>query len=357
MSENYSLRNLSPTMLQFICCIGMAFLISANGAEPSSKPSKVVRATDPSSVKLWNPDSQRVSKLLNAAMLQYTDTKDIASAWQKFVKPTDRVGIKIYTAPGPVMSTRKAVIETVLDGLESAGVTREHMVIFDRYSIQMEAAGFTLGKRKDGVMVTATVPNHGFDSEQGISFSEPGKLIWGDLEFKENVPDSEDQLSSKSYFSKILTREVDKIINIGVLMEDQGLGVYGCQLNSSLSLIDNSRRLQRPHFSRDESLAELFAHPMIQKKCVLHILDGLVGQFAAGPTFDPHYCWAHQTIYVSRDAVALDSLALQAIKEQRPKLEVPSLKDQASYLEAASVAELGICDLSKIEIQEIKASP
>lgn len=326
--------------------------MTATNAPPSRV--RVIKATDLQAMRLLEPEPRRIQKLFHAALLRYSGASDAAFAWKKVLTPADRVGIKIQTSPGPIMSTRLALVDAVISSLEKAGVRRDRIVVFDRYAPQMELAGYSIGRRSDGVILDASVPDRGYDMDHFVDLPIPGQLIWGDLEFRKDRPEKEEQISTKSYFSKILTEKVDKVINIAVPMADPQVGLYGCQLSASLSLVDNYRRFYRPSILREDSLTELFSNPLIQKKCVLHILDALIVQYAGGPSFDPSYCWPLQTIYLSRDAVALDSLALQQINQQRPRLEIAPLKEQVTYIQAAAKAGLGIEDISQIDIVEVR---
>ena len=345
--------------LLFLACLNLSTL-AADSPPPRAR---VSRGMDPQVIRLFMPDSKRVHKLFNATFLHFTRSHDISSAWKKIVLPTDRVGIKINTQPGIIMSSRSSVVEAVIDGLESAGISRNHIIIFDRYAHQMAVAGYPVGQRPDQVTTIATTPNAGYDPTPSLDFPIPGKLIWGDLQFKQKSQktskshhdetlDDSDQLSTESHFSKIITQQVDKIINIGVPITDPDFGIYGCELNVTLPFIDNFRRLQHPSFAREDSITSIFSSPIIQKKCVLHILDALIAQFAGGPSFDPNYCWTPKAIYISRDAVALDSLALQLINQQRPNAELAPIKDQTAYLQTAADRELGVADLSHIDVQD-----
>ena len=353
--------HLSGLSLLSIFLLSGVFSILAN--DPPSSRARVVHAIDSQAVRLLTPDPNRVRKLFNAALLQFTNCQDTGAAWKKIISPTNHIGIKINTLPGPIMSSRLSLVETIIDGLESAGVARKHIIIFDRYALHMETAGYPIGQRPDGVTITATVPHVGYDPTIPLDFPIPGKLVWGDLEFKrkgqqepldhETSPNDNDQLSAKSYLSKILTQQVDKVINIGIPTTDHRLGIYGCELNITLALIDNFRRLQQPSFAREDSITTILSNPIIQKKCVLHILDALIAQYAGGPRFDPNYCWSPKSIYISRDAVALDAIALQLINKQRPSAELAPIQDQAAYIQTAASNGLGVADLSHIDIEDV----
>ncbi len=352
MSDFPKIHN--PSHIKISSLLLLYLIVTWAISSPTENRVRVVCASDPQLVHLFVPDADRVCKLFNKAFIQYMNCGTTAEAWKKLVLPTDRVGIKIHTLPGSVMSTRMVLVECVIDGLEQAGVSREHIIVFDRYAPQMEMAGYCTGVRSDGVQIMATVPSAGYDPDQSIDSSLPGKLVWGDYEFKKDPSEKENQISTKSYYSRILTQQIDKMINLAVPMADPDLGFYGCQLSASLSLVDNFRRFHKPSFTREDSIVEIFSNATLQKKCVLHVLDSLIVQFAGGPSFEPQYCWPHQTIYISQDAVALDTLMLQQINQRRPKMELPEIKNEVAYLKATAEAGLGVGDLSRIEVVDVK---
>ncbi len=352
MTESVSRRNLWTFWALFLCLAG-GFPGTMSANTPTTSRTSVVRATDTRILTLFMADSVRVRHLFQSAFAAYSGSKDPAVAWIKWIKKSDRIGIKINTAPGPVMSTRPALVEAVIESLKSAGIPSNHIIVFDRYSWQMESAGYHMGTRDDGVRFDAAVPSGGYQAESVIDLPIPGQLIWGDFEFRKQKDDREDQISTHSYFNKIFTDQIDKMIDIGVPMNDPDLGLYGCMLNSSLSLIDNFRRLQRSSFTREDSLASLFGRESIRKKTFLHIMDGILAQFGGGPGFDPNFCWPLQTIYLSQDAIALDTLVLEQINAQRPKAELPPIQSQVEYLKTAADLGLGVQDKSQMEITDV----
>ncbi|MCC7519356.1 MAG: DUF362 domain-containing protein [Verrucomicrobiae bacterium] len=313
----------------------------------------VVRARDEHTVRLFKVDAARTARLVNAAVARLAGEKEPGAAWRRFVSPGDRVGIKILTSPGPVMSTRREVVDAVIEGLRAAGVSPSQVIVFDRDESQMEAAGYRMGRRADGATVTATLPERGYDPAVAVDLVPPGKLIWGDCEFRKEGTAETDQVSSLSHFSQIVTKDVDRLIGIAPLMSDARLGLYGCRLNSSLGVVDNFRRLLRATPVREDSLTDLFGSEILKKKCVLHLLDGLIGQFAGGPAFDPSVCWPHQAIYAGRDPLALDRLALHEINLRRPEAKIEPAELKAPYLDAAAEAGLGVADPKRITLIEV----
>ena len=52
--------------------------------------------------------------------------------------------------------------------------------------------------------------------------------------------------------------------------------------------------------------------------------------------------------------MAIDTLAVRWVNEQRPRIRIAPIKDEVSYLEAASEAGLGVSDPGQIQVQDVK---
>ena len=132
-----------------------------------------------------------------------------------------------------------------------------------------------------------------------------------------------------------------KIINVPVLSDERSCGVAGAIYNASIPNVDNWRRFMQTEGQISSSPAEVFADERIGPKCVLHIMDGLVAQYAGGPAFAPNYAFAHQTIYASKDPVALDSVALRELDGWRVPAKLPPLAKRGAWLADAAAMGLG----------------
>src|SRR5213078_2786544 len=82
-------------------------------------------------------------------------------------------------------------------------------------------------------------------------------------------------------------------------------GIAGCLYNVTIPNIDNWRRFSQGSRFGAESLAEIYSNPLIAKKVVFNLMDGLVAQYAGGPPSQPNYAVHHATLYASKDPVAL----------------------------------------------------
>src|SRR5438046_9261921 len=93
--------------------------------------------------------------------------------------------------------------------------------------------------------------------------------------------------SSVSHLSKIVANEVTKIINVPVMSVSETNGIAGCIYNMTIPNIDNWRRFAQGSRFGAESLAEIYANPLISKKVVFNLMDGLIAQYAGGPQAQP----------------------------------------------------------------------
>src|SRR5437660_2359984 len=159
--------------------------------------------------------------------------------------------------------------------------------------------------------------------------------------------------SGLSHFSKILSTEVTKIINVPVMSSSETNGIAGCFYNVTIPNIDNWRRFaQGPRFGA-ESLAEIYANPLVARKVVFNLMDGLIAQYAGGPQSQPNYAIHHATLYASKDPVALDAIALKRLEQWRVRASLPVIGHMADYVGFASALGLGNAAASRIEIKNI----
>lgn len=350
------LRPLSAFAAAIFC---LSLPIRAAEAVIAPPPSaKIFVAHDDLAIAQYEEDPARTRRMVDALVVAVTQQPDVARAWRSLVAPMDRVGIKVATAGGRYFSSHRGVVTAIVAGMESAGVPRSRMVIWDRNAAQLRTAGFTVDRM--GVEVRAIDPPRGLD--RAAKFTSPvlGKLIWGDLLFDEKRGKAgrraveEDQLSSTSHLAAIF-RDVTKIVNVPVLGDEAGCGVAGALYNATIPAVDNWRRFTQP--AGAAGIAELYADERIGPKVVLHVMDGLLAQYAGGPGFQPNYAFAHDTLYASRDPVALDAHALRLIDRWRANSKLPPVGKNGEWLETASQMGLGAFDENRIELRPVTPLP
>src|SRR5207247_312264 len=185
-----------------------------------------------------------------------------------------------------------------------------------------------------------------------------GKLVWGDFDYvgdvgKMTVLSDTENTSNLSHFSKILSTGVTKVINVTVMSISETNGIAGCIYNMTIPNIDNWRRFARGSRFGAESLAEIYANPIIAKKVVFNLMDGLIAQYAGGPQPQPNYAIHHATLYASKDPVALDAVALKYFEQWRARTGLPAIGPLAAYVGYASQVGLGHSAQNRIEFTSV----
>ena len=117
-----------------------------------------------------------------------------------------------------------------------------------------------------------------------------------------------------SYFTKIVTREVDKIINIPIL-KNAGGSITNAMKNLAFGSVSNTGRLHAKLWN--DTCAEVCAFAPLRDKVVLNICDGLRGCFNGGPGANPQFICNYNSLLVSTDPVAMDRIGYDIIAEKR----------------------------------------
>ncbi|MEP6937642.1 MAG: DUF362 domain-containing protein [Chthoniobacterales bacterium] len=298
--------------------------------------------------------------MVDRLLLAVTGQSDIAKAWGSLVSPKDRVGIKISAAGGELFATHRPIVDAIADGLAAVGVPRSSIVVWDRSVRGALEAGYE--SRGNRYQLLSASPRDGYDPKAIFSAPIMGNLIWGDLEYKSNggqtplLSDTENT-SNESHFSRILSSNVTKVINVPVMSDSATNGVAGCLYNMTIPNIDNWRRFNQSAGGRAafgaSGLVEMYADPMITNKVVLNIMDGLIAQYAGGPQAAPNFAIHFATLFASKDPVAIDTLALRQLEQWRRNAKLPPIGEIAAHVEIAGKAGLGNADPERIEVRKV----
>jgi uncharacterized protein (DUF362 family) len=318
------------------------WLCACGHAEETNSPlilavkSRVVLVRDAGVVSGFKVDDAKVRALVVAGITALTGGGDEAAVWRHFASSNDVVGIKINTQFGPLQSTRRAVVETIVHGLRAAGVSATNIYVFDRDPLQMRAAGYGRVGVTNLVQEVSIIDGTGWDPKVYFENALAGKLIWGDLLFGKEEP-----LSKRSHLPKLVTETITKLINVPVY-------------NLSFGMVDNTRRFESLGQNGDPMIAQICAMPQVRRKLVLNIMDGLVAGYAGGPGFKPQYSWNYGALYFSVDPVAVDSLCVEALDAKRREAKVPLIGPRATHIATAGHLGLGQSGRANIDLSEVK---
>jgi Domain of unknown function (DUF362) len=323
---------------------------------PSPRPSIVYVIHNPDAIHDYETNPRVVRAMVDRLVLAATGQPDVGKAWASLVSPQDKIGIKISAAGGELFTTHHAVVNAIVDGLVAAGHPRQSIIVWDRSLEGIKDAGYQ--PAADGYRLKAIAPRSGYDPKAVFSAPMLGKLVWGDLDYRSDkgkmplLSDSENT-SSISHFSRIVSSEVTKIINVPVMSNSTTNGIAGCLYNVTIPNIDNWRRFAQGLGFGADSVAEIYSNPLIAKKVVFNLMDGLVAQYAGGPESQPNFALHYATLYASRDPVALDAVAIKHLNEWRKNAKIAPIGDLASYVQVASQLGLGNSDTKRIEIRDV----
>jgi uncharacterized protein (DUF362 family) len=339
--------------LVLFCAVTCSVL--AETPQPAPTPSIVYTVHNPASIKDYKTNSRVVHEMVNRLVLAATGQSDVTKAWASLVSPSDRIGIKISAAGGELFTTHHAVVNAIVDGLVAAGHSRSSIIVWDRSLGGIKEAGYRAGI--DGYQLEAIMPRDGYDAKAVLTAPLTGQLIWGDLDYlgdARKMLSNIENTSNVSHFSKILSSEVSKIINVPVMSISETNGIAGCIYNMTIPNVDNWRRFAQGSRFGEDSLAEIYANPLIAKKVVFNLMDGLIAQYAGGPQSQPNYAMHHATLYASRDPVALDTIALKRLEEWRARASLPKIGRLAAYVDFATQLRLGNSAPNRIEVRNIE---
>jgi hypothetical protein len=314
-----------------------------------SASSRIVVVSDEKATDTFNSSPDRVGSMVEKGLIAFTEKASLKEAMGTFVNPGDRIGVKVYSEPGKISGTRVSVVEPVIRGLLEAGIAASEILVWDWRLVDLENAGYGSLTAKFGVRLRGAMES-GFDPEAAYENEIVGQLVWGDHEY-----DPEElSTSRKSYLSKLVTQEIDKIINIAPLMNNHYAGVSGLLWSLAMGSADNTIRFQREAARLAVAVPELNAMEQLGDRVVLNIVDGLLCQYQGQRSGLLHYSTALNQIRIGRDPVALDVMSLETLERQR---EVVGLESNAfvgrELFENAELLEIGVSDSSRFEIVQV----
>ncbi len=303
------------------------------GTEPSQR-SRVIHTNSPNAFDLQSGQAnyQVVKTMVQTGICHITGELDSTQAWQRLVGPGDRVGIKINCLGRPAFVNSTTLLRVVKEELLAAGVAAQNIIVFDRYTSHLTGGGFTIGQQPDGTWVQATDGSGpGYDNNVTQSFQPASGGS------QESAP-----------LSKIVTQQITKLINVPILKNHGGAGVTLALKNYAFGCFQHTGSAHDNNC--DPYIPAMCSNPVIRSKTVLTILDGLKGQYEAGPGGNPQFQWAQNSILMSTDMVAIDFLGAGLINQARQNNgKDPISNSKISHIFTAARMGLGRADEAQIE--------
>ena len=324
---------------------------------PGKYPGRIVKIDNPDSVVDNEIIEAEAYKMLEKGMLNLTGEKKLKKAWLQFVSPGEKIGLKVNPVAGKQLSTSHAVTKSVIKQLVLSGIKKEDIVIFDRREFQLNEVGYN-EENYPGIRVVGTEQQDkdgSYYGQDGILYGE--KMIDKDWYYWAEVEGEYDEYTipfmvnggEYSYFSKIVTQEVDKIINLPIL-KNAGATVTNAMKNLAFGVISNTGRLHAKLWS--ETCAEVCAFAPVRDKVVLNITDGLKGCFNGGPGANPQFFTNYKTMLFGTDPVAMDRIAHEIVVKKRIEegIQNGDNPNASKFLDLAADLKLGVSKREEIEL-------
>jgi uncharacterized protein (DUF362 family) len=304
-----------------------ATTVGGTHAVVSGKPRVVVVKTKKALVHGYDADRGALRAMLGAGLVALTQQKDAVASLSKLVRPAERIGFKINGLAARQAATHVELVDELSALLAKADVEGRQQIAFDRFARDLSASGFS--SRLGGYRCMG---NDEAGHEEELS----------------QMP------SSASRLSRVLTSQVDGVINLPVLKQHMLAGMTGA-LKNNFGCIHNPNKMHLDHC--DPFIAEVNAIPAIRDKQRLVIMDALRPVVDLGPAYQSGMIEVANTLIFATDLVAADAVGLALLEKLRAKHGLPTLAKAGvtpTYLATAAKIGLGVCDLQGIEVVSIE---
>jgi hypothetical protein len=302
---------------------------------PGPYPGRVIEVRNPRMIKDDVKDRQAIHQAVDRGMKELTGATDAVEAWRSFFEPGDVVGVKMNPVGNPLANTSSELMLEVIDGLQAAGVKAKDIVVFERYRDEFIGAKMHQAV-PDGIDWTGLgvayngkqVDIKGDDGKTGkldrVTGYDPDEFMV--MELVMAGLDPKDDRTRRSHLGLLVTRRVNKIVCLPVLKDHGSAGITGALKNMSHGMVNN---VCRSHATPDTNVCNQFipqvvAHPVIRRKCVLQIMDGIKGVFQGGPgASDKKWTWENNALLFATDPVAMDHVAWRYVDAKRKEKGLP----------------------------------
>jgi uncharacterized protein (DUF362 family) len=331
---------------------------------PGPYPGRVIAVRHPASVISGAYQREPVRAMMRRGMMELTGAPAWTDAWRAFFEPGDVVIIKVNPVGQPYLISAPEVFQEIVAGLVEAGVKPEDIIAYDRYYDQFLGGGFDkwLPEGVRWSYATKKVAPFQLDME---GYDPDHYMEMALVEAKANPANPHHR---RSYVARLLTKEANKLINLGVVKHHQSAGVTIALKNLSHGLVNN---VARSHVSSSNNSCGMFIPtvidiPVIKQKTVLNIIDGVKAAYHGGPgSRVGKYLWEHKTLYFATDPVAVDTIGLGVIDDKRVQAGMQTIalapadedsvfvRMQPEHIELAGLLGLGVSDQDKIDLKTV----
>ncbi len=331
---------------------------------PGPFPGRVVKVTDPGWARNDVADARVVGEMFERGVRSLTGVS-MKKSFAMFFRRDDVVGLKVNPVGAPLISTRPELAEAVIRWLVDNRLPRRNIVIWDRFDLDLAAAGFTPA-RFPGVRITSLQTM----AEEGKSFRDAtgAHISAGNFDPEafylargivgkgvRGYKDDETYLNQhvfagdRSFFGTLVTRTLTKLVNLAAY-KNTGNAISMATKNLGYAVICNTGRLHVP--LSFNVCTEVLAAPAVREKLVLNVTDGLRGQYDGGPDKDEKFVFANNALYFATDPFALDAVCHRELVAKRRAMGVTVNEHPrfTAYLAYAERLGLGVADPARITL-------
>ncbi len=299
---------------------------------PGPYPGRVIEVRNPRMIAQGVKDRAAIKQSVARGLMELTGAGDATEAWRSFFEPGDVVGIKMNPVGNPLAGSSSELMLEVIEGLKAAGVKTNDIFVYDRYRENFMEAGMHkavphdikwggLTPENDESQLLIDWPSWRKDPIAGY---DPAEFV--SMNLVHHGHDPKDDRNFRSHLGKLITRTLNKIVLLPVLKDHGSAGVTGALKNMSHGSVNN---VARSHSTEDTNTCNMFVpeivnHPILRKKCVLQIMDGIKGVFQKGPFGqNPEFVWEYNALFFGTDPVAMDHIEWRIIDAKRREKNLP----------------------------------
>ena len=287
----------------------------------------VVRVASP---KVWNDgrrDPEAVAAMFAAGLEAFTGEKSVRAAWSRFVKPGEKVGLKINLLGRPFLVTAREVTDAVSGSLIASGVPPADVIVWDRYKAHFARTPYEVGPGRHGERIEA---GGSYDASKALHAS-----------------------GGVAPIDRLATERTHATISLPVLKDHGASGVTMALKNIAFGAFEHHPKAHDN--GCDPYIAEAYAHYVKHNRVALIVLDATQACFDGGPRpSDRSKIWDENAIYLATDPVALDVVGRDVIMERRRKAGLRDTSRMCRHIETARRLGLGIADPARIEVRAIE---
>jgi hypothetical protein len=355
-----------------------------------------------------------VHRAFSAGLKELTDENSLENAWSSLFSPQDVVGIKVNCIGAPRISSSLESIHETINGLKSAGVKENNIIIWDHMDQAFRRTGLQVNRSKKGVRVHGTsdksgvtIPwTEGFDRNVFITledgtlkkfrqlveqnFTEHGthreifnsctwlwmlislgnekaqkyrddiRRLYMDYEDREGIKRIAEEVADK--FNDVIIEDEDKSFFSEIVTKDitklVNIAVLKHNEDSGVTWATKNIALgvttNKIRFHIDyctKSIAEILHKPCIRDKMVLHI--GEAAKISTVSVAGAQIAFDNR-IFFSQDPVAMDRIGLDILEEKRQEMGLESIRKISTHVAACAKKNLGTEDLTQIDLRALQ---